>query len=125
MELDAEGREWLCTDGGAAIVGTELKTPIPYTFVRQLGQQVFLAAKDGRFGCYDGKAITPVRNLPGNIGEVRALEVIGDRYVTAPTDAGLLVYDTKSRESRLLGGSDSSINAISIDSRQRIWALTS
>ena len=125
VELDAEGREWLCTDGGAAIIGTELKTPIPYTFVRQLGQQVFLAAKDGRFGCYDGKTITPVRNLPGNIGEVRALEVIGDRYVTAPTDAGLLVYDTKSRESRLLGGSDSSINAISIDSRQRIWALTS
>jgi len=124
VELDDEGREWLCTDGGTAIVGTEQKTPIPYTFVRQLGQHVFLATKDGHFGSYDGKIIMPMRNLPEHIGEVWGLETVGDRYLVAPTDAGLLVYDTKSRQPRLLGGSYGNIHEISIDSRQRIWALT-
>ena len=124
VELDDEGREWLCTDGGTAIVGTEQKSSIPYTFVRQLGQQVFLATKDGRFGTYDGKTITPMRNLPEHIGGVRELETVGNRYLVESTDAGLFVYDTKSQQSRLLGGSDGTINEIGIDSRQRIWALT-
>lgn len=124
VELDDDGREWLCTDGGACIVGMELDTQTPYTFVRQLGRQVYLATLDGRFGCYDGKTITPLRNLPENIGSVRGMESVGDRYLAVPTDIGLLVYDTKSRQSRLLDGTDGDINEISIDSRQRIWALT-
>ena len=125
VELDSWGREWLCTDGGTSVVGTDLKTQLPYVFVRQIAQQVFLATRDGRFACYDGKNLVPVlRSLPGQIKEVRALDTIVDRYLVATTNAGILVYDSKSRQYILSDVGDGRVEEISIDSRQRIWVLT-
>lgn len=124
VEIDGEGREWLCTDGGVGIVGTEQEWELPYTYVRQIGQEVYLATTDGRFGCFDGKDIVPLRIQPEVKDEVRGLEVIGNRHLLAVTGAGLLVYDTKSRQSWQIAGTDDCIDEIETDSRQRIWALT-
>lgn len=124
VELDDDGREWICTDGGPTLVGSSLNTSLPYNFVCQIGSQVLLATADGRFGTYRGKAIEPLTTIPQTIGRVKALKKQDDRRLLIQTDKGLTTYDTTSRQAQTLTAGPTDIESIHVDSRQRIWALT-
>ncbi len=125
VETDDEGREWLCTEGGPTLVGSDLKDTLPYNFVCQVGSQVVLATADGRFGTFQGKTIEPLTTIPQTIGRVRTLKKQDDRRLLIMTDKGLTIYDTKSRQAQTLTTEPVELMTCHVDSRQRIWAITS
>ena len=124
VELDDDGREWVCTDGGPTLVGSTLKTTLPYNFVCQVGSQTLLATADGRFGTYQGKDIEPLASIPQTIGRVKALKKQDDRRLLILTDKGLATYDTMNRQTQTLTTGTFDIESVHVDSRQRVWALT-
>ena len=53
VELCENGHEWVLTDGGVTLVGTQVASRVPYQYVEQVGQRSFFATTDARMGVYD------------------------------------------------------------------------
>ena len=126
VENDEQGREWLLTDGGATLVGEQLKSSVPYCFIRQTGKQVVFATKDAKLGYYDEgrKDIVPLANVPQGVTQVSSLGRVDDRLLVMLTNQGLLFYDTsKSRLQLMPVAQAADIQYIYADQRQRLWAL--
>ena len=124
-EMDDYGHEWVLTDGGPTLVGEQLKCDIPYIYMKQVGSQVFFAARDGQFSVYDAtkKTLVPLR-LSTPIQQIQTIEKLSEDQLLLLTDKGFLIYHIGKKTSRLLPNTSSVVfSSIHVDKQQRIWAI--
>ena len=53
IRADKKKREWILTDKGTTIYHHQFSTPIPFKWVREVGDNIFLATQDGRLAVFD------------------------------------------------------------------------
>ena len=124
-EMDDYGHEWVLTDGGPTLVGEQLKCDIPFIYMKQVGSQVFFAARDGQFSVYDAtkKTLVPLR-LSTPIQQIQTIEKLSEDQLLLLTDKGFLIYHIGKKSSRLLPNTSSvAFSSIYLDKQQRIWAI--
>ena len=52
---DKKHREWILTDKGTTIYGKKFSTNVPYKWIREVGEYVFLATENGKVIVVDEK----------------------------------------------------------------------
>jgi hypothetical protein len=76
VEMDEEKREWVLTDGGTMLIGEQVKSKIPYLYVKHVDKNTFFATSNGLLGVYDNtkKDIVPLHIIPQGTKQISALE---------------------------------------------------
>lgn len=128
VELCENGHEWVLTDGGATLVGTQIASRVPYQFVEQVGQESFFASADGRMGVYDDskKDILPLKGVVPGVKHIGTLGKLDENQLVALTDRGLLAYATDKHTSQFTPLSDDvSSSEMYVDKHHRVWVIGS
>ena len=133
--LDKRGEEWLLCDQGAFCCEGKGKlrrvTSMWVDFVEEQDGQLWLVTKDGSVvSMKDSKSRACVDKNPLGIAKVNEVKSLGRNILALATDLGVLLYDTKRRESRLVsvqwpGNPQKDVDAMFMDSRKRLWCFNS
>lgn len=123
---DNDGGEWMITSKGVRLMDTGWSTDTPYSYVQQVGKEVYLVAHDGRVGCLD-KQTDELTSLMLPEGVTNAWTPVSDgETLVVPTNLGLWAYDTKKQAGRLLslpGLAMKDNGKCYMDSRKRLWMV--
>lgn len=130
--LDKYGNEWLLCDQGAFVYragGTpRLVTSGWVDFVQETGGMLWLVTKDGQvMKMKNGGRPVSVR-LSSKVEKVNEVKPLPGGRLALATNRGLLVYNTKTGEDRLLSvawpnNPLPSVDIMYMDSRQRLWCF--
>ena len=91
---DKKGREWILTDKGTTIYNHHFSTPIPFKWVREVGESVFLATTDGRLAVYDERNKLSMIPLPAGVTRINQLKNTGYQLLIA-TNLGMVIYNPR------------------------------
>lgn len=128
VELDEEGREWVLTDGGTMLMGEQIKSTIPYLYVKQVDKNTYFATSNGQLGIYNDakKDILPLHITSSGIKQISALERDDDNQLIVLTDIGLLIYHVQNHSLRMVSlPTGISSQELYIDKHHRAWIVTS
>lgn len=115
---DDQGDEWVLTDHGAACLTRQLQVRGLFHYVKSIGRQVFLIARDGRVVNVDSKGkVTAAGVAAGVVNHV----VTQENRLLMATDHGVWSYDVR-RKSFTQHSHDQAIFLYK-DTRQRIWSF--
>jgi DNA-binding response OmpR family regulator/ligand-binding sensor domain-containing protein len=126
VELCENGHEWVLTDGGVTLVGTQVASRVPYQYVEQVGQRSFFATTDARMGVYDDakKDIIPLPGVIRGMKHIGALGKLDKNQLVALTDLGLLTYATDKHTCQLIPlPDDISSSEMYVDKHHRVWII--
>ena len=73
---DKKKREWILTDKGATIYNYQFSTPIPFKWVREVDDNIFLATEDGRLAIFDENNKLNMIPLPAGVTRINQLKYI-------------------------------------------------
>lgn len=125
VETDSKGHEWLITNKGAILYGSEkrLKEPIAQ-FVDVHGTPVFGTA-DGRLFRYMANSGKFERLFTGAYkpGRITCLTPFGNRHLAVGTDIGTLIINTETSAVSRLDG-EWNVNRVFADSHGALWVYT-
>lgn len=131
--LDKRGNEWLLCEQGTYIRtgnGTQRKVTSQWVdFIENLGGWLWLITKDGKLMRMKGATSKPVMvRLSSPIGKVNEIQAINGRSLAIATEKGLMIYDVKTGNSKLLslqwpGNSIESVDMLYQDSHHRLWCF--
>ena len=119
---DADGDEWLCSDKGVQLVGTDFTSPAPYRFLQQVGQTVYLATNGGTVSQFD-KPTRRLTRLAVSAQDIRNVTAVADRWLLIVGQEQILVYDTQRRTQRVIACQPLNPRALLTDSRHRLWVV--
>ena len=128
VEMDEEKREWVLTDGGTMLIGEQVKSKIPYLYVKHVNKNTFFATSNGLLGVYDNtkKDIVPLHIIPQGTKQISALEKDENNRLIVLTDAGLLVYHVQKHSLKTIFlPKDISPQELYIDKQHRAWIIAS
>lgn len=129
ITADKKGREWILTDKGTHIYGTKFTTPIPFKWLRQVGNTIYLATADGRVAVFD-----ETRNhismipMPEGVTKINELKNTGYQLLIA-TNIGVVVYNPRTFKSEVVSVQNpnqpvAEVKKIYVDSKDQLWAFT-
>lgn len=128
IKEDSFGNEWLITDAGVELFGSDITCRGNLMRIREVGGTMFFADAEGRYHSYRNGKDSLISSLPKIpiAGKANALQGYDDRALLAATDAGIAVYDMRSGRWHMIADSNGSnrVTAIYVDSHDRIWGFT-
>lgn len=125
---DAQGREWILSKYGTYIYGSKFSTKIPFKWIRQVGNNYYLATVDGKLGIYDNKNHFSMMPLPAEVTKINELKNTGYQLLIA-TDIGVIVYNTRSFKTKVVNVQSpnqpvAEVKKIYTDYKNLIWVFT-
>lgn len=125
---DGNGREWVFADNGVGLYGSKVLLPFKFEYMCHVGRNVYFASRDGRFGSYSDRL--RMFSLPASVTKINGMFRFGSDRLALATDRGLLVFNTRSSDFRLVSVQHPSqpspdVKKVFTDSRGRAWAFSS
>lgn len=126
---DKKGREWLLTEKGTHIYGTNFTTRIPFKWFRQVGTTIYLATTDGKLAVYDeARSHISMVPLPAGVTRINELKNTGFQLLIA-TNLGVIVYNPRTFKSEVVSVQHpnqpvAEVKKIYVDGKNMIWAFT-
>lgn len=128
IRTDKRQREWILTDKGTCIYGTKFSTPIPFKWIREVGNTVFLATTDGRLAVYDEHDHLSMIPLPKGVTRINELKNTGYQLLIA-TNIGVIVYNPRNFKTDVINVQNPNqpspeVAKIYVDHYNMVWAFT-
>ena len=101
VHSDKRGREWVMTDKGTMIYGHKFSVKTPYKWIREVGEQVYLATTDGKLAMVDERDRLTNVPLPPGITRINELKNTGYQLLLA-TNLGLVIYNPRSFKAEII-----------------------
>ena len=125
---DKKHREWILTDKGTTIYGKKFSTAVPYKWIREVGEYVFLATENGKVVVVDEKNQTTTVPLPKGITHINELKNTGYQLLLA-TNLGVVIYNPRTFKSEIINIQSPSqplaeVQKLYVDDYGMVWAFT-
>lgn len=125
---DNKKREWILTDKGTTIYHHQFSTPIPFKWVREVGDNVFLATQDGRLAVFDENNKLNMIPLPAGVTRINQLKNTGYQLLIA-TNLGMIIYNPRTFKTEIINVQSPSqplaeVKNIYTDDFGMVWVFT-
>lgn len=131
VELDDSGHEWVVSDKGLMLFGGGFESDIPFEYVGQAGDVVFLASADGRVCTYrHGQRKPRPLAMPRGVTRINSMVRFGDnRRMLLATDIGVVCCEAGKSSCRVWSVQSPAqpspeVKSIYVDSKSRLWTYT-
>ena len=98
---DHKNREWILTDKGATIYNNHFSTSIPFKWIREVGESIFLATTDGKLAVYDDRNKLSMIPMPAGVTRINQLKNTGYQLLIA-TNLGMVIYNPRTFKTELI-----------------------
>ena len=125
---DMKGREWILTDKGATIYNHHFSTQLPFKWIREVGNNIFLATPNGKLAVYDEKEHLVMIPMPAGVTRINQLKNTGYQLLIA-TNIGLVVYNPRTFKTEVInvqspGQPMAEVKNIYTDAYGMVWVFT-
>lgn len=125
---DKKHREWILTDKGTTIYGKKFSTNVPYKWIREVGEYVFLATENGKVIVVDEKNRATNVPLPEGITHINELKNTGYQLLLA-TNLGVVIYNPRTFKSEIINIQSPSqplaeVKKLYVDDYGMVWTFT-
>ena len=125
---DMKGREWILTDKGATIYNHKFNTHLPFKWIREVGENIFLATPNGKLAVYDEKEHLVMIPMPAGVTRINQLKNTGYQLLIA-TNIGLVVYNPRTFKTEVInvqspGQPMAEVKNIYTDAYGMVWVFT-
>ena len=125
---DKKNREWILTDKGTNIYHHQFSTPIPFKWVREVGNNIFLATQDGRLAVFDENNKLNMIPLPAGVIRINQLKNTGYQLLIA-TNLGMIIYNPRTFKTKIINVQSPSqplaeVKNIYTDDFGMVWVFT-
>ena len=125
---DKKRREWILTDKGTTIYKHHFSTPLPFKWIREVGNNVFLATPNGKLAVYDEKEHLVMIPMPAGVTRINQLKNTGYQLLIA-TNIGLVVYNPRTFKTEVInvqspGQPMAEVKNIYTDAYGMVWVFT-
>lgn len=125
---DKKHREWILTDKGTTIYGKKFSTNVPYKWIREVGEYVFLATENGKVIVVDEKNRATNVPLPEGITHINELKNTGYQLLLA-TNLGVVIYNPRTFKSEIINIQSPSqplaeVKKLYVDDYGTVWTFT-
>lgn len=125
---DKKGREWIFTEKGTTIYKHHFSTPIPFKWVREVGDNVFLATPDGKLAVFNERDKLVMIPMPKGVTRINQLKNTGYQLLIA-TNLGLVIYNPRTFKTELINVQSPSqpmaeVKNIYTDDFGMVWVFT-
>lgn len=123
--LDAEGDEWVLTDGGPTRVGGQVACRVPYKRMTQVGKYTFFASDDGQLGYYaKGERDVRAVSMPSGVTHISLIAQTNELMLAIATNLGTLLLDARTMKLQQLDMPELGVpQHFYTDSHKRLWAI--
>lgn len=98
---DKKNREWILTDKGTSIYHHHFSSPIPFKWIREIGDDIFLATEDGRVAVFDENHKLNMIPLPAGVTRINQLKNTGYQLLIA-TNLGMIIYNPRTFKTEII-----------------------
>jgi ligand-binding sensor domain-containing protein len=98
---DKKKRDWILTDKGTTIYHSQFSTPIPFKWIREVGDNIFLATEDGRLAVFDENNKLNMIPLPAGVTRINQLKNTGYQLLIA-TNLGMIIYNPRTFKTEII-----------------------
>ena len=125
---DKKGREWILTEKGTTIYNHHFSTPLPFKWVREVGENIFLATTDGKLAVFDERDKLVKIPMPEGVTRINQLKNTGYQLLIA-TNLGLVIYNPRNFKTQLINVQSPSqpmaeVKNIYTDDFGMVWVFT-
>lgn len=125
---DKKKRDWILTDKGTTIYHSQFSTPIPFKWVREVGDNIFLATEDGRLAVFDENNKLNMIPLPAGVTRINQLKNTGYQLLIA-TNLGMIIYNPRTFKTEIINVQSPSqplaeVKNIYTDDFGMVWVFT-
>ena len=125
---DKKGREWILTEKGTTIYNHHFSTPLPFKWVREVGENIFLATTDGKLAVFDERDKLVKIPMPEGVTRINQLKNTGYQLLIA-TNLGLVIYNPRTFKTELINVQSPSqpmaeVKNIYTDHFGMVWVFT-
>ena len=125
---DKKRREWILTDKGTTIYNHHFSTPLPFKWIREVGDAIFLATPNGKLAVYDEKEHLVMVPMPAGVTRINQLKNTGYQLLIA-TNIGLVVYNPRTFKTEVINVQSPSqpmaeVKNIYTDDYGMVWVFT-
>ena len=125
---DKKGREWILTDKGTTIYNHHFSTQLPFKWIREVGENIFLATPNGKLAVYDEKEHLVMIPMPAGVTRINQLKNTGYQLLIA-TNIGLVVYNPRTFKTEVInvqspGQPMAEVKNIYTDAYGMVWMFT-
>lgn len=125
---DKKGREWILTEKGTTIYNHHFSTPLPFKWVREVGENIFLATPDGKLAVFDERDKLVMIPMPKGVTRINQLKNTGYQLLIA-TNLGLVIYNPRNFKTQLINVQSPSqpmaeVKKIYTDDFGMVWVFT-
>lgn len=125
---DKKGREWIFTEKETTIYKHHFSTPIPFKWVREVGENIFLATTDGKLAVFDERDKLVMIPMPKGVTRINQLKNTGYQLLIA-TNLGLVIYNPRTFKTELINVQSPSqpmaeVKNIYTDDFGMVWVFT-
>lgn len=125
---DKKGREWILTEKGTTIYNHHFSTPLPFKWIREVGENIFLATPDGKLAAFDEREKLIMIPMPKGVTRINQLKNTGYQLLIA-TNLGLVIYNPRTFKTQLINVQSPSqpmaeVQNIYTDDFGMVWVFT-
>ena len=125
---DKKRREWILTDKGTTIYNHKFNTHLPFKWIREVGENIFLATPNGKLAVYDEKEHLVMIPMPAGVTRINQLKNTGYQLLIA-TNIGLVVYNPRTFKTEVInvqspGQPMAEVKNIYTDAYGMVWVFT-
>lgn len=125
---DKKGREWILTDKGTTIYNHHFSTQLPFKWIREVGDAIFLATPNGKLAVYDEKEHLVMIPMPAGVTRINQLKNTGYQLLIA-TNIGLVIYNPRTFKTEVINVQSPSqpmaeVKNIYTDAYGMVWVFT-
>ena len=125
---DKKRREWILTDKGTTIYNHHFSTHLPFKWIREVGENIFLATPNGKLAVYDEKEHLVMIPMPAGVTRINQLKNTGYQLLIA-TNIGLVVYNPRTFKTEVInvqspGQPMAEVKNIYTDAYGMVWVFT-
>ena len=125
---DKKRREWILTDKGTTIYNHHFSTQLPFKWIREVGDNIFLATPNGKLAVYDEKEHLVMIPMPAGVTRINQLKNTGYQLLIA-TNIGLVVYNPRTFKTEVInvqspGQPMAEVKNIYTDAYGMVWVFT-
>ena len=125
---DKKRREWILTDKGTIIYNHHFSTQLPFKWIREVGDAIFLATPNGKLAVYDEKEHLVMIPMPAGVTRINQLKNTGYQLLIA-TNIGLVIYNPRTFKTEVINVQSPSqpmaeVKNIYTDAYGMVWVFT-
>lgn len=122
---DKDGDEWILTNKGTAIIGKKsMANLMPFKFIVENADDIYLATSKGFFARYDHQSQNVVPCVPDEpISEIIGLKSLSDNKIAILQKRGIWVYDPESGKFTIYETPIEISSSIYQDKKGTLWLL--